>query len=222
MERLQTLKKLERSMTYPIVKLNLPPLPPEVENRLLEMAKDSANFKYSSDTLLAKKDLAKRRGLTRLVAEVDAVQKLYGFDYIPTHKAVRLQSPLTQELRTYVPVELPEQTDFVIQVIDTENTFIHDDGSRKVSFYYLMTDDTCLTRFYHSDSKPILETTYHPDEVEEYYSIHMEKGGWYMFDHQSIHAVTDVTKLRIGFLVDMSKVYTYEECYEKYKSIVEE
>jgi len=41
-----------------------------------------------------------------------------------------------------------------------------------------------------------------------------------MFDHQSIHAVTDVTKLRVGFLVDLSKVYTYSECYEKFKDII--
>ena len=41
-----------------------------------------------------------------------------------------------------------------------------------------------------------------------------------MFDHQSVHAVTDVSKLRVGFLVDLSRVYTYEECYEKYKEII--
>ena len=195
----------------PIVKLNLPPLPPEVEARILDMAKDTTNFKYSSDTLLAKKDLAQRRGLSRVVAEIDSVQKLYGFDYIPTHKAFRLQPPMTDEMRKYVGVELPEAADFVVQVIDTKNTFIHDDGTRQISFYYLMTEDECVTRFYHSDSKPILETTYHPDEVEEYYSIHMEKGSWYMFDHQSIHAVTNVNLLRVGFLVDLSKVYTYSE-----------
>lgn len=207
----------------PIIKLNLPPLPPEVESLLLDMAKDTSNFKYSSDTLLAKKEAAKRRGLPRMVAEVERVQKLYGFDYIPTHKAVRLQPPLTDEMRACVPVELPQATDFVVQVIDTENTFIHDDGSRKVSFYYMMTEDeNAITRFYKSDSKPILETTYHPDEVEEVYSMHMDKGCWYMFDHQSIHAVTDVTKLRVGFLIDLSRVYTYSECYEKFKELIDD
>jgi hypothetical protein len=205
----------------PIVKLNLPSLPPEVEGLLLDMAKDTTNFKYSSDTLLAKKELAKRRGLTRIVAEVESMQKLYGFDYIPTHKAFRLQPPMTDDMRKHIPIELPEAADFVVQVIDTKNTFIHDDGTRQVSLYYMMTDDdNAITRFYHSDSKPILETTYHPDECEEVYSRHMDKGCWYMFDHQSIHAVTDVTKLRIGFLVDLSKVYTYSECYEKFKDIV--
>lgn len=207
----------------PIIKLNLPPLPKEVEDRLYAIASNKDNFKFSHDTLLAKRDLAAKRGLTRIVSEVDRVQQLYGFDYIPTHRAVRLQPPIPDELRSYIPVELPKEADFVVQVIDTKNTFIHDDGSRKVSFYYMMTDDeTAVTRFYHSDSKPILETTYHPDEVQEHYSLHMEKGCWYMFDHQSIHAVTDVTKLRVGFLVDMSKVYTYSECYEKYKSILEQ
>lgn len=205
----------------PIVKLNLPPLPAEMESRLLEMASTN-ELKYSNDTLLARKEIAKLRGMNRLVAEVDRVQNLYGFDYIPTHKFVRLTTPLTDELRACVPTEFPAEADFVLQVIDTKNSFIHDDGKRRVSFYYLMTDDTCVTRFYRSKSKPILETTYHPDEVEEYYSLHMQKGGWYMFDHQSIHAVTDVNKLRIGFLVDMSKVYTYSECYEKYRSILEE
>jgi hypothetical protein len=207
----------------PIIKLNLPPLPPEVESRLLIMSEDSANFKNSNNTLLAKKESAKRRGMTRTVAEIDAVQKLYGFDYIPTHKAIRLQPQLTDELRSYVPIELPEAIDFVVQVIDTKNTFIHDDGSRKVSFYYMMTEDqNAITRFYKSDLNPILETTYHPDEVEEVYSIHMDKGCWYMFDHQSIHAVTNVTKRRVGFLIDMSKVYTYSQCYEKYKDLIDD
>jgi hypothetical protein len=216
------MRKQERFMTYPIVKLNLPPLPKDVEDKLLAMASDTTNFKYSSDTLLAKKELARRRGLTRIVAEVDSVQNLYGFDYIPTHKAFRLQPPITDELRSVVPVELPEATDFVVQVIDTKNTFIHDDGTRKVSFYYMMSDDaTAITRFYKTESKPILETTYHPKDCEEYYSIHMDKGCWYMFDHQSVHAVTDVSKLRVGFLLDLSRVYTYEECYEKYKDIID-
>jgi hypothetical protein len=207
----------------PIVKLNLPPLSQEIEDKLMAIATHGDMFRYSSDTLIAKKELAKRRGLTRIVAEIDAVQKLYGFDYIPTHKATRLQPPVSDEMRNAIPLELPEVTDFVVQVIDTENTFIHDDGTRQVSFYYMMTDDpTATTRFYHSESKPILETTYHPNEVEEYYSLHMDKGCWYMFDHQSIHAVTDVTKLRVGFLVDLSKVYTYSECYEKFKDIIDD
>ena len=216
------MKKQERYMIYPIVKLNLPPLPKEVEERLFAIAEDKSNFKRSHDTLLAKKELAARRGLSRIVAEVDSVQKLYGFDYIPTHDATRLKPPMTDEMRGLVPVSLPEETDFVVQVINTENTFIHDDGSRKVSFYYMMVDDpTAVTKFYKSNSKPILETTYHPDEVEEFYSLHMDKGCWYMFDHQSIHAVNNVTKLRVGFLVDLSRVYTYEECYEKYKDIID-
>lgn len=205
----------------PILQLNISSLPSDVEDKLLQIAKDPTSFKYSSDTLIAKKDLAQRRGLTRVVAEIDKVQKLYGFDYIPTHKATRLQSSLTDELRKVIQIELPEETDFVVQVIDTENTFIHDDGNRKVSLYYLMTDDeTAVTRFYESDSKPILETTYHPNEVREVYSKHMSKGCWYVFNHQSIHAVTDVTKLRIGFLIDLSRKYTYEECVEKYKHLI--
>lgn len=203
-------------MIYPIVKLNLPPLPKDVEDKLLAMASDTNNFKLSNNTLIVKKEVAKRRGLTRLVAEIDRVQKLYGFDYIPTHKAIRL----SDDMRSSVQVNLPEDTDFVLQVIDTENTFIHDDGSRKVSFYYMISDDpTAVTRFYKSDSKPILETTYDPKDVEEFYSIHMERGCWYMFNHQSIHAVNNINKLRVGFLVDLSRVYTYEECYEKYKEI---
>lgn len=207
----------------PIVKLNLPPLPKEVEDKLFSIAADKSQFKRSNDTLLVKKELAQRRGLNRLVAEVDAVQKLYGFDHIPTHDSVRLKSPLTEELRSCVPVELPDESAFVVQVIATKDTFIHDDGARKVSFYYMMVDDpTATTRFYSSNSKPILETTYHPKEVEETYSIHMERGCWYMFNHQSIHAVNDVSTLRVGMLIDLSRVYTYEECYEKYKDIIDD
>ena len=41
----------------PIVKLNLPPLPKEVEERLLEMA-NTNNLKYSNDNLLARKEIA--------------------------------------------------------------------------------------------------------------------------------------------------------------------
>lgn len=207
----------------PIVKLNLPPLSSEIEDKLMAIATHGDVFRYSHDTLISKKEMAKRRGLTRIVAEIDAVQKLYGFDYIPTHKATRLQPPLSDEMRDQIPLELPKDSAFVVQVIDTKNTFIHDDGSRQVSFYYMMTDDpTAITRFYKTESKPILETTYHPNDCEEYYSIHMDKGSWYMFDHQSVHAVTDVSTLRVGFLVDLSKVYTYEECYEKFKDIIDD
>ena len=213
-------------MTYPngnkpIVKLNLPPLPKDIEEKLFECAKHKDKFRYSHDTLGAKKDLAAKRGLKRIVQQVDKVQEIYGFDYIPTHKAARLQSPMSEEMRQYVPIDLPEETDFVVQVIDTENTFIHYDCSRKVSLYYMMVEDpTAITRFYTTNAKPVLDSTYYPEDCEEFYSIHMERGCWYMFDHQSIHAVTNVSQERVGFLVDLSRVYTYEECYEKYKDII--
>lgn len=210
----------------PIVQLNLPRLTAELEHSLLEIAKGSNSFKTNNGTILAIKENAQRRGSRRIVAEIDSLQKLYGFDYIPTHKGIRLPETTVDSLRLResVNTELHDNVDFVVQVIDNENTFIHHDGtSRSCSFYYLLSDDdTAITRFYKTESKPILETVYNPKDVTEVYSIHMNRGCWYLFDHRTIHAVTGVTKPRIGFIVDMTKVHTYDACVEKYKHLIME
>jgi len=203
----------------PLIKLDLPKLSKKLEAEILDVSTTIGDY-VSKNTIGEIEKNALEKNDTKVIEELEALKSLYGFDYLPQHRGMRLANNIGDKIRKELGIPLPYKTDFVVQVINTKHTFIHNDGSRKCSLYYMLTDDTATTSFYTSDKEPIYGTVWSPVEVEKKYSFTMQKGDWHGFNHSYIHSVDNVNKVRVGMLIDMSRAFnTYEECmlnFEEY------
>jgi hypothetical protein len=207
-------------MNKPLLPLNLPRLSEELEQKLLTIASSHKDFSYSRMTLGERYQNAVATGDTATLSALDNVKQLYGFGDLPQHLAQNIPRELIQQIESEIGLTLPQNAGVFVQVVECANTFIHTDGGvRKASLYYMLTDDsTAETRFYKSDKEPFYSTIWNPNEVEQFYSYRMEQHRWHSFSHDEIHSVNNVTKLRVGLLIDMTRAFpTYEDFMENFK-----
>jgi hypothetical protein len=203
----------------PLIKLNLPKLSGDLENEILKVSSTISDH-VSKNTIGEIEKRAIETNDTKVLDELNSLKELYGFDYLPQHRGMRLSKQISDRIRSELPIEFPEEADFVVQVINTQHTFIHNDGTRMCSFYYMLTDDTATTSFYESDKSPTYGTVWTPSDVTHKYSFTMKQGDWHAFNHNKIHSVNDVNKTRIGMLIDMTRAYgSYEECLKNYENL---
>ena len=190
----------------PIIELDLPQLQVETEKQILDIASNYEQFKYSNGTLGQKYHEQNDKN-----EQIEQVKKLYGFDYLPQHRSSPCDFKLQEEIKKQL--KLPIFANMYVQVIETENSFIHTDGGhRTCSLYYLLTDNTpSVTRFYTSLASPVISTIWNPADVAEYFSYEMKPHKWHTFSHNEIHSVNNITGLRVGLIIDMTKQFhTYE------------
>lgn len=201
----------------PLIKLCLPHLSENLQNQILQLSQTLGDH-VSKHTIGEIEKNAIENNDTKVLAELNALKNIYGFDYLPQHRGMRLSDDIGNAIRKELNIPLPTKTDFVVQVINTKHTFIHNDGSRICSFYYMLTDDTATTSFYESNKDPIYGTVWNPADVNKTHTFTMQKGDWHGFNHSAIHSVNDVNKTRIGMLIDMSRAFdTYEECMKHFE-----
>jgi hypothetical protein len=191
----------------PIIKVSLPPLLDETENKLLSVANTYEQFKYSNGTLGKQYQEQPEKN-----EEIEKVKNLYGFDYLPQHRSQSLDISLQNEIRNRLKLSIPGS--MYVQVIESENSFIHTDGGhRKCSLYYLLTDNnSAITNFYTTEKKPIISTVWDPANVRKHFSFEMLQHNWYVFSHDEIHSVNNIKGLRVALIIDMTKQFnTYEK-----------
>jgi hypothetical protein len=204
----------------PLIKLNLPRLSGDLENEILKIS-STVSEHVSKNTIGEIEQNAIANNDTKVLNELNALKNLYGFHYLPQHRGMRLPRNISDRIRSELPVKFPEETDFVVQVINTKHTFIHNDGTRMCSFYYMLSDDTAATSFYTSDADPIYGTVWSPSDVSKKYTFTMSRGDWHAFNHNHIHSVNNVNKTRIGMLIDMTRAYgSYENCIDNFKELM--
>jgi hypothetical protein len=201
----------------PLIKLDLPKLSNKLEAEILDVSTTIGDY-VSKNTIGEIEKTAVEKNDTKVIEELEALKALYGFDYLPQHRGMRLPNNIGDKIRKELGIPLPYKTDFVVQVINTKHTFIHNDGSRMCSLYYMITDDTATTSFYESDKPPTYGTVWNPADVEKKFSFTMKKGEWHGFNHNHIHSVDDVNTTRVGMLIDMSRAFgTYKECMSHFE-----
>jgi hypothetical protein len=201
----------------PLIKFDLPQLSDELKNEILQVSCTIGEH-VSKNTIGEIEKNAIDKNDTKVLTELNALKSLYGFDYLPQHRGMRLSDTLGNNIRKELNIPLPAKTDFVVQVINTKHTFIHNDGSRICSLYYMLTDDTATTSFYESSVDPIYGTVWNPADVKKTHTFTMQKGDWHGFNHSAIHSVNDVNKTRVGMLIDMSRAFdTYEDCMKHFE-----
>lgn len=201
----------------PMIQLCLPKLSIKLKAELIEIA-DTIGDEISRNTIGEREHNAKQTNDVKVLSELQELKDLYGFDYLPQHRGKRLDSLVTDRIRKELHIPFPYKSDFVIQVINTKDTFIHNDGSRKCSLYYMITDDNATTSFYESSANPICGTVWNPNDVNKTHTFTMKQDDWHLFNHQAIHSVNDVNKTRIGMLIDMSRVFdSYEKCAKEFE-----
>ncbi len=81
----------------------------------------------------------------------------------------------------------------------------HSDKHRLLSIMYLKTDEVSTTNFYKSKigSK---KGFYEFDEVELFEEKVIERNKLYLFNHQTVHSVTNVYKLRCNISINLSNI----------------
>jgi hypothetical protein len=201
----------------PLIKLDLPKLSKKLEDEILDIATTIENH-VSKNTIGEIEKNAIEKNNVKVIEELEALKSLYGFDYLPQHRGMRLPNTIGDKIRKQLGIPLPYKTDFVVQVINTKHTFIHNDGSRICSLYYMLTDDTATTSFYESDAEPIYGTVWAPADVEKTWTFTMQRGDWHAFNHNAIHSVDNVNTTRVGMLIDMSRAFsTYDECVKHFE-----
>jgi len=201
----------------PLIKFDLPQLSDKLKDEILQVSCTIGEY-VSKNTIGEIEKNAIEKNDTKVLAELNALKNLYGFDYLPQHRGMRLSDTLGNNIRKELGIPLPSKTDFVVQVINTKHTFIHNDGSRICSFYYMLTDDIATTSFYESSVGPIYGTVWSPVDVKKTHTFTMQKGDWHGFNHSAIHSVNEVNKTRVGMLIDMSRAFdTYEDCMKHFE-----
>ena len=81
----------------------------------------------------------------------------------------------------------------------------HSDKNRHISIMYLKTDELSTTNFYKSkigNKKGFYEF----DEVELIDQKIIEKGKLYLFNHQTVHSVTNINNLRCNISINLSNL----------------
>jgi hypothetical protein len=198
----------------PILKVNLPKLSAETEQKILAIAAGYDQFKYSNGTLGKKYHEEQDHS-----SEIEDVKNLYGFDYLPQHRSTPCDQNLQNEIRDQIKLYTPASIS--VQVIETENSFIHTDGGhRTCSLYYLLTDNTSITNFYKSNEPPLITTIWDPNKVKKYFSYEMKQHEWHTFSHNEIHSVNNIKNLRVGLIIDMTKQFkNYEDFVRHLKTV---
>jgi hypothetical protein len=201
----------------PLIKFDLPQLSDALKTDILDISRTIGDH-VSKNTIGEIEKNAIENSDNKVLDELNALKSLYGFDYLPQHRGMRLPNNIGDRIRKELGIPLPFKSDFVVQVINTKHTFIHNDGSRTCSFYHMLTDDTATTSFYESDIDPIYGTVWSPADVKKTYTFTMNKGDWHGFNHNAIHSVNDVNTTRVGMLIDMSRAFnTYEDCMKHFE-----
>jgi len=203
----------------PLMHLCLPKLTKPLVEDLIELANGIEDH-ISKNTIGEIEHNAKLHNDKEVLNELQALKDMYGFDYLPQHRGKRLDHHMSDMIRKDLQITLPYKADFVIQLINTENTFIHNDGTRTCSFYYMISNDTATTSFYESDKDPIYGTVWNPADVIKTNTYTMKQDNWYMFNHNAIHSVNNVTTNRVGMLIDMSRCFNnYNQCVKHFEEL---
>lgn len=215
-------------MIYPINHLDLTPLSTELEKDLLEQVHD-LETKSIDITVSSIEQMAKINSDTKTLNSINKLKSLYNFKFLPKHLKKHISNDLESRVRTELKVKLPPTVDFEIQAVTADffpcDSFIHNDGNRpgarRVSWYYLLSDSTAVTRFYTSNHPAYYGLVWNPVEVTEIMSKTMKTHNWYSFNHSHLHGVSGINCPRYALTINFSKVYdTYEECMENYKEII--
>lgn len=81
----------------------------------------------------------------------------------------------------------------------------HSDKHRLLSIMYLKTDEPATTNFYESKIGR-KKGFYEFDEVDLLKETVIERNKLYLFNHQTVHSVTDVYKLRCNISINLSNI----------------
>ena len=194
-------------MNNPLTHIKLPRLSLSLEKTLIANITDK-NLSYNKNTSCDDEKNAIQNKDLETLNKLDYVKQLYGIDYIPQHKMNNVEFKLIRRIESELGIKLPRTAKVYVQTIDSEFSFIHTDGLRKNSFFYLLSDNgDCETRFYTSENLPVYSRIWNPNEVKQFYSHKILPHNWYMFSHDTIHSVNNVDGLRITLIVDMSEEY---------------
>lgn len=212
----------------PILRLRLPALSAQLEADLLSQVHDLETTSIGV-TVTAIEQRAKQENDVSTLEQIDSLKRLYNFAFLPKHLKKVVSHELEQQVRNELMITLPADIDFEIQAVTADSfpcdSFVHHDGhkpgSRRVGWYYLLSNSTARTSFYTSDRSPVYGLVWSPSDVTETAAETMQQHNWYSFNHNHIHGVKGITAPRHALVINFSSAFdSYESCMENFRDLI--